>query len=475
MVPPAHFQETTRPFRRGGVLTGLAAALERFFARHRRQIALVHAGMLVVFAVLLFLPPLLPAPPDGATPFRNLTLFARYAIWGVWFPLVFLSVVLSGRSWCGLLCPMGAASEWANRLGPKLPIPRFVQWPGTPVLSFILVTIWAQTAGARDHAEAAAIVFGTTLAAALLLGFFFGRGKRAWCRHMCPIGLLLGVYARIGAVDFHPKRPEPGGDRWVEKTVCPTMIELDRKTETRHCIACFRCVGPRSKGGLYLRLRPPGEEVASIRQHNPNLSEVLFLFLGTGLSLGGFLWLVLDLYQRLRDALGDWVIARGWSWLGESGPRFLMAVYPAEREVFVWFDFLLIACWMLAWMLAIGALLAAATALAAWASGRLGGDGDFRRRFVELGYQFLPVAMVSLLLGLGGELFATLRLFGMGFGGIAALKALLFLGGIVWSVAVGARLLAAQGVPRRARVLALLPGLLGSLLIGAAWYPALFS
>jgi hypothetical protein len=299
------------PFQRAGLMRGVAASIEGFLVRHRRRVAVVHVAMFVLFAALMVVPLLVPSPASSAAILNNIARFANFAVWGLWFPLVFLSVVFAGRSWCGLLCPMGAASEWANRIGPKWAIPRWVQWPGTPIVSFILVTIWAQTAGARDHALAMAIVFGTTLGGALLLGFFFGRGKRAWCRHMCPIGLLLGVYSRIGALEFRPKRPAPGGDRWTERTACPTMIDLDCKTESRHCIACYRCVNPRAKGGLYLRLRRPGEEIAGIRDHHPNLSEVLFLFMGTGAALGGFLWLVLGSYQTLRRAIGDWAIEHG--------------------------------------------------------------------------------------------------------------------------------------------------------------------
>jgi polyferredoxin len=456
LCPRARFGH--EPFPRGGILRRLAARLESFFVRHRRSVALVHATMFVLFMALIFLPLLLDTPPEQAGPLDHLASFANYAIWGVWFPLVFLSVIFTGRSWCGLLCPMGAASEWANRAGPRLSIPRWVRWPGTPVASFLVVTIWAQTVGARDHALATAIVFGSLLAAALTLGFFFGRRKRAWCRHMCPIGLMLGVCSRIGAVDFHPKRPEPGGERWTEKTACPTMIDIDRKAESRHCIECFRCVSPKAEGGLYLRLRRPGEEIARIRQHNPNLAEVMFLFMGTGAALGGFMWLVLDSYQVIRRGLGDWIIERGWYWLGEPGPVWLMAVYPNEREVLRWFDFFLIGGYMIAWIALMTGLLAGATALAAWLSGRAGGDSTFAARFVELGYQFMPVAMVSLLLGLGGELFRNLEFAGLGPEGIGLVKFVLFLGGVLWSLRLGERLLARGGEHRRRR--RLVPGAL---------------
>lgn len=428
------------------------------------------------FFVVLLAVPLSRGAASGVDPDADVAaIAARYLVWGVWFPLVFLSVIATGRSWCGLFCPMGAASEWVNRIGPRLPIPRWVQWPGTPVASFILVTVWAQTVGARDHALALAIVFGSTLAAAMLLGFLFGRRKRAWCRHMCPIGLLLGVYARIGAVSFRPKQPLPGGDRWVENNACPTMIDLRHKTESRHCIECFRCVSPKAKSGLFLRLRPPGEEVANIRDYHPNLSEVMFVFMGTGISLGGFLWLILDSYQWLREILGSFVIDRGWYWLGEPGPVWLMSVYPEQREVFRWFDFFLISGYMLAWTFLVTAAFSVATAAAAWLAGRCGGDRDFRYRFVELGYQFIPVAMVSLLLGLGGTLFQTLGALGIGSAAVTALKEALLAGGIVWSGYIGFALLARQGIPTRRRFLPLLPGVVGSVAVAAAWYPAILA
>ncbi|WP_109118075.1 4Fe-4S binding protein [Azospirillum sp. TSO22-1] len=462
------------PFRRGGRLIALGAAVERLFVWLRPWLPVVHGVMFVGFLAILFVPLLLddPAAEDG--PFDHFTVMVHTLLWGLWFPLAFLSVALTGRSWCGLLCPMGAGSEWAGKVGLKRPVPAWLRWPGTPVASFILVTVWGQTVGVRDHPEAAAILFGSVFAAALVIGFLFGRGKRAWCRHACPIGLLLGVYSRLGGVEFAPKRPEPGGDRWTEKTVCPTLIDLRRKTESRHCIECFRCVGPASQGGLYLKLRVPGAEIETVSAHNPSLSEVLFLFMGTGVALGGFLWLVLPSYQHLRMAVGDWGIDQGWYWLGEPGPRWLMAVYPERREVFRWLDFILIVGYMLSWLAALTATLSATTAASAWLSARLAPGAEWKARFVQLGYQYAPVAMVSLLLGLGSGLFDTLALLGLGPSAVLGAKGLCFALGALWSLRLGDRLLAAQGVPAATRWIPLLPGALGSFAIGAAWYPALF-
>ena len=408
--------------------------------------------------------------------YDNFTLFANFVIWGLWFPLVFVSVIFTGRSWCGVLCPLGACSEWANRVGLKRPVPRWVRWQGTPVVSFMVITILAQTVDARDFPQGIAVVFGLAFACAIVLGFVYGAGKsqRAWCRHMCPIGLMLGVFSRIGAVQFAPKQPRPGGDRYTEKGLCPTMIDIGRKTESRHCIECFRCVRPHTRGGLKLVLRWPGTEVAQIRRHNPNAAEIWFLFLATGLSLGGFLWLILPQYTALRQAFGTWAIERGWYWIGSAGPSWLMAVHPAGREVYTWLDFLMIVGFMLACAAAVSAALFALTAASSWIAGRLGADLGFRQRVVEHAYAYMPVAMVSLVIGLGGKLFDALPLAGVPASLVPATKLVLFALGMAWSLWLGRRLLGSEGLLGAKRSVALLPLLAGIGLTGLVWWPAIF-
>ncbi|HEX2549239.1 MAG TPA: 4Fe-4S binding protein, partial [Gammaproteobacteria bacterium] len=298
---PVYLKKNNRPLPRNHPLM---VAIEKFFYRHKEKLLFMHIAMFAGFILLTVLPVFLSTPDESSTIFNNFTLLSQFLIWGIWFPLVFASVIFSGRSWCGILCPMGAASEWANKIGFQRSIPGWLKWEGTPIISFLIVTILGQTIDVRDQADAILELFGGTLILALLIGFFYGKKKRAWCRHVCPIGLLLGVFSRIGAVQFAPKDPHPGGDLYTEKGICPTMISINRKQESRHCIQCFRCVKPTSPGGLFVRLRKFGEEIIRIREHNPNFAEVMFIFLGTGIALGGFLWLILPEYQTLRQIIG---------------------------------------------------------------------------------------------------------------------------------------------------------------------------
>lgn len=449
-------------------------AIEAFFVRHREHLVWVHAVALVAFLAIIFGPLFLPEAPESATPLTHFTTFANYAMWGLWFPLVFLSVIFTGRSWCGIFCPMGAASEWTNKIGLQRRIPRWIRWEGTPAVSFIVVTILGQTLGVRDHPEAVAEVFGGTLAAAVLIGYLYGRKKRVWCRHLCPIGRLLGLYSRLGTVLFAPQTRRPGRDAYTEKGACPTMIDLVGKNESRHCIECFRCVNPSAKGSVRLEFRRPGVEIEQIRDNRANPAEAWFLFLDTGVALGAFLWLVLPQYQSFRQALGAWSLENGWNWLLDAGPAWLVSVHPQRGEVFLWLDFFTITGFMLAWMAVLAAVLATTTGTAAYISGRVGGDGHFGRRFSELGYQYAPVAMVSLIIGLGAMLFDPLRATPVGPVGIQILKGGLFILGVVWSVWLSQKILARQGVPARRRWLPILPGLAGSLFIGVCWWPAIF-
>jgi len=452
--------------------------VEALFVNHRELLVWVHVVMFFVFVSLIFLPVFLSEPSEQAGPLDHFTEFANYAMWGLWFPLVLLSVVFTGRSWCGVLCPMGAASEWANKRGPQLAIPRWLRWEGTPIASFLLITTLGQTTGVRDHPEAIALVFGGTLGAAIVIGFLFGRSKRAWCRHACPIGLLLGVFSRVGAIQFTPKRPKNGGITYTEKGVCPTMIDISRKQESRHCIECFRCVNPKAKGGLALTSRRPGQEIEDIRDHNPNSAEIWFFFLGIGSALGGFLWLVLDQYQTWRLNVATWFIDHDLFWIGDAGPWWLMSVHPERREVFTWLDFIMIVGFMSLCAIALAAILWSTTFLSAWLAGKLSTNSaaarSQRQRTIELGYQYAPVALVSLIIGLGAELFEPLRLIGVDNLGIGLAKGALFSLSLLWSIFLGYRILDRQGVSWQHRWLPLIPGVLGSSIVAAAWWPALF-
>jgi hypothetical protein len=151
-----------------------------------------------------------------------------------------------------------------------------------------------------------------------------------------------------------------------------------------------------------------------------------------------------------------------------------MSVHPAGREVYTWLDFFMISGFMLVCALALSAVLAALTALSSWLAGRLGGDLRFAKRFVEHAYAYMPVAMISLVIGLGGELFDALPLAGAPASLIPLSKAALFAAGVAWSLVIGWRLLGEQGLGGGRRLTSLTPLVAGIGIVALAWWPAIF-
>jgi hypothetical protein len=444
------------------VMAKAAGKIEGFFVKQRAGFHYVHALMLVALVVLIIVPAFLPYPPDDATAFDSFSLLARFIVWGLWFPLVFVSVIFFGRLWCGLLCPQGALSEYTTKAGLNRPVPRWLRWGGVPIFSFVIITIIGQLVGIRDYPLPAMEVFiGTTLIA-VLVGFLYGRERRVWCRYLCPVGPLLGILSRLGIVGFEKNGGNGGG------CVCPTFINLSAKTASSNCIECFRCVNPEEPGSLHLRLRRPGQEIEEIGKRDMNLWEVVFLFAATGLALGAFHWLANPIYIEYRSMLGGFFLDIGLAgFIGKSGPWWLMVNYPWAGEVFNWLDFISIATFMLISMVGVASVLFLLTVLSAIVVKRGGGgEGSLLLTVTKFGYLYAPVALVSFVLGLGMMLFQSLSIFGLTGETIKAVQALFFVLGALWSVYLAAKL---QGFGP-----AIIPSILGIGLVAFFWYEVLF-
>jgi len=406
-------------------MNNVAGLIENFFVRNRERFGYIHMGMFVVFMALIFIPPFLSLPAEDDAIWNNFTLISRFLIWGLWFPLVLLSVILFGRLWCGLLCPQGALSEYAGRKGLNRPME----------------------------------VVGGTMVLAAIVGFVYASGRRPWCRYLCPIGPLLGIFSRLGAVSFEKN----GGNG--KGCVCPTFINTTNKVASSNCIECFRCVNPETSSSLHLNIRRPGLEIEEIKTREPNILEVFFLFLATGLALGAFYWQVNPIYIQYKQAIGSFLLNYGLGdFIGKSGPWWIMVNYQEAGEVFNWLDFTSITSFMLLSMISITVVLFLLTLLSAF---MLRGKEEVMTKVVRLGYLYTPVALISLVLGLGLILFQSLVSLSLNKETVHTIQWALFTGGGIWSLYLAARF---HGLFSPAMI----PNILGIGLVAAAWNMALF-
>ena len=424
------------------------ASLGDRMAQHRRAILGIQWIIVVVYAVLVALPAFLPHPlPEsrlfsgnfGASsfidpamplasgepvvqekaptliPWRDkLVLFAQFAFWGVWWPFVILSMMLMGRVWCGVLCPEGALTEFASRHGRGGSIPRWARWSGWPVVAFALTTIYGQLVSVYEYPKAVLVILGGSTVAALVAGYLWGKGKRVWCRYLCPVSGVFALLARLAPFAFRVDRS--AWERHPEKRAavdCAPLLDVKHLQSMSQCHACGRCSDHRE--AVALAPRSPNAEI--LAGPPPATSEVLLLTFGIlGVAIGAFQWTVNPWFVRAKQGAAEW----------------LLTAYPEANDVFNWLDGIAI----LAYIGAVALVLGGATLLAVRGAARLAG-ADWRRLALGL----VPLGGIGLFLGLSMMTVSQLRAEGILLPWLPVLRGALLALGLLWSGWLGLRLL----------------------------------
>jgi len=433
--------------------------------RHRRAILAVQWVVVLFYLALVTVPAFLPLPPSGATILSNLTLFAQFAFWGLWWPFVMLSVMLVGRVWCGVLCPEGALTEWASRRGLGRAIPRWMRWSGWPFFAFACTTTYGQLVSVYEYPKAALLVLGGSSAAAVGIGFVYGRGKRIWCRHLCPANGVFALLSRIAPVHFaldeeawkrHPSRA-PSVD-------CAPLVDLRHMRSAGACHACGRCSGYRE--AIHLAARSPNREILAATPRDVTNAEALLLLFGVlGLALGAFHWTVSPWFIAAKQRAAAWLVEREWyGVLQDDAPWWLLTYYPEANDVFTWLDGALVVGYLLASAIVVGGIAWCSLAGAA----RLVRDAHVNWRVLAL--CLVPLAGASVFLGLSMLTLVQLRAEGVVFAWVPAARAALLTCGIAWSLWLGSRRLLAARARLARRAVSLLCYGISPALVATLWY-----
>jgi polyferredoxin len=474
------------------------AWLGDWMAAHRRAILAVQWVIVVFYLVLVALPAFLPHPHPEARLFSSdfgatstidrsicttasaltptekaaylacwqdrLVLAAQYLFWGVWWPFVILSIMLMGRVWCGVLCPEGALAEFASRHGRGGAIPKWLRWGGWPVVAFIMTTVYGQLVSVYDYPQAALLILGGSTVAAVAIGWMYGKGKRVWCRYLCPVSGVFALLARIAPVHFRVDRETWNSyPRRTPAADCAPLLNVRKLDGMAQCHACGRCSGHRD--AIQLAARSPNAEI--LNGETPRTSETVLLLFGMlGVAMGAFQWSVSPWFVRGKQAAAEWLVNRDILWpLGDSPAWWLLTRHPEAGDVFSWLDGAAILTWISMYALVLGGFAWATVRAAA----RLAGL-DWRRLALAL----VPLAGIGLFLGLSMMSATHLRAEGIYLGWLTPLRAALVAIGLSWSAWLGWQLIKLGAGETASRRFAMLLWLLPLAAVGAAWWLTFF-
>ena len=327
--------------------------------------------LLIMFAILLFL-----AFFDIQDGGKNLS---TKLIWTVWWAGVIFTFVLVGRVWC-FMCPLGAVSEWisnAVKATRKLPVRMRNVWLAN--LLFITLTWIDITLGVVGIPVLTGILFVVITVIAVAISLIYER--RTFCRYLCPIGGIIGIYSMFSAVELrskdcsickgHNKKECYVGDDNARG--CPMFELVPTMDSNNACNFCGECIKSCSKNNISLRFRTFFKDAWTTSRYSLDEAALAIVLVGVSIFVTAEM---LEPWEKWIAAIKAMVPAE---LLGLEYDYTIETV--AKSFLYVFFSLILIP----------GALL-----LASIFSNKLAGQTNHDglvKTFTIFGYMFIPIGL----------------------------------------------------------------------------------
>ncbi|HZD40782.1 MAG TPA: 4Fe-4S binding protein, partial [Terriglobales bacterium] len=221
----------------------------------------VQGIMLLIFAAVVVL-----GFVDAQESSRNLSTIL---LWTIWWAGIIFTFVLMGRAWC-LICPVGAVSEWTNQLtGSQRRLGRRYRNLWTATGLFLLLTWGDGYWGIVGSPARTAMIFLLFGVLAVTIGALFAR--RTFCRYVCPIGGVIGLYSMFAPVELRARslslcQADPTKACYVGSEAgkgCPMFEFPQRMDANTYCIYCGDCLNTCLQENISLKFRRFGKDLWS--------------------------------------------------------------------------------------------------------------------------------------------------------------------------------------------------------------------
>jgi transcriptional regulator with AAA-type ATPase domain/NAD-dependent dihydropyrimidine dehydrogenase PreA subunit len=223
--------------------------------------------------------------------------FALNLFWAWWWPLILIGFPFVGRLWCAV-CPFMIYGEitqklsliWFPRQLKRWPRNSAERWGGWFLFGlFALILLWEELWHLENTAYLSACLLLLITAGAMIFSAIFER--RFWCRYLCPIGGMNGLFAKLSMTELRAQQGTcsaecttyqcykggPAKGEGQQTNGCPLYSHPAQLTDNRDCVLCMTCLKACPHRSVEFNLRPPGIELWTT--HTPHSYEVALLFL----------------------------------------------------------------------------------------------------------------------------------------------------------------------------------------------------
>ncbi len=244
--------------------------------------------------------------------------------WAWWWPGYLFLFVFVGRLWCAV-CPFMITAEWIRRLSLRLFPRQQLAWNtqglnrwGAWILfvGFLAIYLWEKLWDLPHHAVLSAWLLLIITAGAVVCSLIYER--RLWCRYLCPIGGMNGMFAKLAMIELRSTQQVCGsqcstfgcykGSGATPVTFddalstegqatggCPLYSHPAQLQDNRDCVLCMTCLKACPHRSVQLNLRFPTVDL--LDHHRGFGAEVALLLL----LLGG---VFLHHAQRMLERVG---------------------------------------------------------------------------------------------------------------------------------------------------------------------------
>lgn len=190
-------------------------------------------------------------------------------VWAIGWPVIVTSLLLTSRLFCGL-CPFSGIAEMAQKmLNLKLKLPNFIkrQGPYIGVFGFALILCAEHITDMPNYPLATAVLLLTIMGFTVI--FYVLYGSASWCRYICPLGLMNGIYSKLSIIEVrantnvcYSECKYPVCYKGTDKDKgCPMNLGVFNMYTNEDCTICGQCIKNCKHDAINLNLRVPAAEL----------------------------------------------------------------------------------------------------------------------------------------------------------------------------------------------------------------------